>query len=85
MAVGAKTIWLTKLFMLLTFPLSYPISRLLDCILGVEIGHVYNRERLMELIKVTHGYAAQDLQDSAQYYPLTPINFVGITIWNRKK
>ncbi|OWA52024.1 Metal transporter CNNM2 [Hypsibius exemplaris] len=56
MAVGANTIWLTKFFMVMTFPLSYPISRLLDCALGAEIGHVYNRERLMELIKVTHGY-----------------------------
>lgn len=55
MAVGANTIWLTKLFMIATFPLSYPISRMLDCFLGAEIGHVYNRERLMELIKVTHG------------------------------
>ena len=56
MAVGAHTIWMTKFFMVLTFPLSYPISRMLDCFLGAEIGHVYNRERLMELIKVTHGY-----------------------------
>ncbi|XP_055343236.1 LOW QUALITY PROTEIN: unextended protein-like [Paramacrobiotus metropolitanus] len=55
MAVGANTIWLTKFFMLVTFPLSYPISRILDYFLGAEIGHVYNRERLMELIKVTHG------------------------------
>ena len=56
MAVGANTIWLTKFFMIVTFPLSYPISVLLDCVLGAEIMHVYNRERLMELLKVTHGY-----------------------------
>lgn len=52
LAVGARTVYITKFFMILTAPLSYPISLLLDRILGKEIGNVYNRERLKELIKV---------------------------------
>ena len=50
--MGANTILLTKFFMLVTSPLAFPISKILDKILGAEIGTVYNRERLMELIKV---------------------------------
>lgn len=53
LAVGAKTIYITKFVMLLTAPLAYPISKILDCILGEEIGNVYNRERLKELVKVS--------------------------------
>uniref|UniRef100_A0A8D3BR67 Metal transporter n=1 Tax=Scophthalmus maximus TaxID=52904 RepID=A0A8D3BR67_SCOMX len=56
LAVGANTIMVTKLFMLLTFPLSWPISKLLDCILGQEIGTVYNREKLVGMLKVTEPY-----------------------------
>ncbi|XP_069475171.1 metal transporter CNNM4 isoform X2 [Ambystoma mexicanum] len=56
LAVGANTIVLTKFFMLVTFPLSFPISKLLDCILGQEIGTVYNREKLVEMLKVTEPY-----------------------------
>uniref|UniRef100_A0A8C2IR18 Metal transporter n=1 Tax=Cyprinus carpio TaxID=7962 RepID=A0A8C2IR18_CYPCA len=56
LAVGANTIMLTKFFMLLTFPLSFPVSKLLDCILGQEIGTVYNREKLVEMLKVTEPY-----------------------------
>ncbi|KAB0803311.1 hypothetical protein PPYR_00281 [Photinus pyralis] len=55
LAVGAKTILITKFIMAITAPLSYPISKLLDYILGEEIGNVYNRERLKELLKVTTG------------------------------
>lgn len=53
LAVGAKTIWVTKAVMLITFPLSYPTSKILDYLLGEEIGNVYNRERLKELVKVS--------------------------------
>uniref|UniRef100_A0A7M4DUI8 Metal transporter n=2 Tax=Crocodylus porosus TaxID=8502 RepID=A0A7M4DUI8_CROPO len=56
LAVGANTVVLTKFFMLLTFPLSYPISKVLDCLLGQEIGTVYNREKLVEMLKVTEPY-----------------------------
>ncbi|XP_041370885.1 metal transporter CNNM4-like [Gigantopelta aegis] len=53
LAVGARTIWLTRFFMIITFPVSFPISMLLDKILGEEIGQVYNKEKLQELIRMT--------------------------------
>nr|XP_040051818.1 metal transporter CNNM4 isoform X2 [Gasterosteus aculeatus aculeatus] len=56
LAVGANTILVTKLFMLLTFPLSWPISKVLDCVLGQEIGTVYSREKLLGMLKVTQPF-----------------------------
>ncbi|XP_056636356.1 unextended protein [Diorhabda sublineata] len=53
--IGAKTIILTKALMLLTFPLSYPVAKFLDCLLGAEIGNVYTRERLKKLVTETAG------------------------------
>ncbi|XP_076048568.1 metal transporter uex isoform X2 [Oratosquilla oratoria] len=64
LAVGARTVWLVRLFMVLTGPLSYPISKVLDVVLGEEIGNTYDRERLKELIKVTHDY--NDLEKEEQ-------------------
>lgn len=55
LSVGAKTIYITRFVMILTWPLSYPTSKILDWCLGEEIGNVYNRERLKELVKVTTG------------------------------
>uniref|UniRef100_A0ACB8FQM7 Metal transporter cnnm4 n=1 Tax=Sphaerodactylus townsendi TaxID=933632 RepID=A0ACB8FQM7_9SAUR len=57
LAVGANTILITRLVMLLTFPVSYPISHILDVLLGKEMGTVYNREKLMEMLKVTEPYS----------------------------
>lgn len=57
LAVGAKTIFITYFFMFVTFPLAYPISKILDCVLGDEIGQVYDRQKLMEFIKVTTDYS----------------------------
>src|SRR5437762_7798 len=39
--------------MVLTAPLSWPISKLLDVVLGEEVGSVYNKERLLELIRMS--------------------------------
>jgi len=60
LAVGAKTRFITYTFMVLTFPLSFPISLLLDRVLGEEIGQVYNREKLQELVRVTKDFSALD-------------------------
>ena len=77
LAVGAHTILLTKFFMGLTAPLAWPLSKLLDCVLGREVGTVYNRARLMELIKVTDGM--NDLQRDE-------VNMVtGALVLNQKK
>lgn len=56
LAVGAKTIGITYIFMAITAPLAYPISVALDKLLGEEIGCVYNREQLTEYIRITRDY-----------------------------
>ncbi|PAV71029.1 hypothetical protein WR25_19951 [Diploscapter pachys] len=53
LAVGANTIWLTRIFMILTGVASYPISKILDCILGEEVVS-YDRNRLIELIRMSN-------------------------------
>lgn len=53
LVVGAWTIPLTMFFMILTFPVSMPLSLILNLVLGKEIGSVYNRDQLLKLLHVT--------------------------------
>ncbi|XP_067858161.1 metal transporter CNNM1 [Heptranchias perlo] len=56
LAIASKTIWVTKFFMVITFPASYPISKLLDVILHQQISNFYTREKLIEMLRVTDPY-----------------------------
>ncbi|CAG5945801.1 unnamed protein product [Menidia menidia] len=56
LAIASKTIWVTRLLMVLSFPVSYPISKLLDLILNQEISNFYTREKLLEMLRVTDPY-----------------------------
>ncbi|XP_075259468.1 metal transporter CNNM4-like isoform X2 [Convolutriloba macropyga] len=53
LAVGARTIWLTKTFMVLTAVISWPLSKLLDCLFGEEIGQRNNRDKFVEMAKLS--------------------------------
>ena len=53
--IGAGTIWLTYFCMVVTFPISFPLSFILNRILGQELGASYNRNELLQLLKITKG------------------------------
>lgn len=51
--IGYYTIYITRLCMIVTSPVSYPLGKLLNFLLGNQIAASYTRERLKELIKLT--------------------------------
>ncbi|CAL5222079.1 g4385 [Coccomyxa viridis] len=50
--VGARCIWLVRIFMVIFSPITFPISLLLDKWLGRDIGTVYSQEELKRLIDI---------------------------------
>lgn len=43
LVVGAHTTWIIYFFMLVTFPISFPISAILDKALGEEVGNILSK------------------------------------------
>eukprot|EP00002_Diphylleia_rotans_P021341 TRINITY_DN4156_c0_g2_i1.p1 TRINITY_DN4156_c0_g2~~TRINITY_DN4156_c0_g2_i1.p1 ORF type:complete len:386 (-),score=74.16 TRINITY_DN4156_c0_g2_i1:184-1341(-) len=52
LAVGAKTVWIVRVFMFLTFIVSWPISKALDFILGEEARATYTKGELKRLMEI---------------------------------
>mmetsp|Transcript_32193 Transcript_32193/g.44661 ORF Transcript_32193/g.44661 Transcript_32193/m.44661 type:complete len:778 (-) Transcript_32193:255-2588(-) len=50
--IGANTVWLVKFFIVICFPIAWPISKLLDKALGREMGTLYNVDELKKLINI---------------------------------
>ena len=50
--IGAHTIWIVKFFMLLLYPVAWPISAVLDCALGEEMGTIYTKKELAKLVEL---------------------------------
>ncbi|CAL8467383.1 g6920 [Coccomyxa elongata] len=49
---GAKTIWIIRVCMVLLAPVAWPLSFILDKILGHEVGNIYTRSELKHLIQI---------------------------------
>ncbi|MBL7058210.1 DUF21 domain-containing protein [Patescibacteria group bacterium] len=51
LAIGSKTTWLVQIFLFVGYPICYPLSLLLDKILGEELPTVWHKKELAEIIK----------------------------------
>ncbi|UMM43130.1 hypothetical protein L5515_018731 [Caenorhabditis briggsae] len=60
LAVGANTIFITKFFMIILFPLTWPLGKILDKYAGVDID-VVNRSRMIEMLKMNMENEACDI------------------------
>lgn len=50
--IGSKTIWIVKIFRALFFPFCYPLSLILNWVLGRDIGNVYSLEEIKRLLEL---------------------------------
>jgi len=49
--IGAQSAWLVRLFIILFFPICWPIAWVLDKFLGAELPTVYSKKELMKIVE----------------------------------
>jgi metal transporter CNNM len=96
MAIGARLTWLIYIFMALTFVISFPISAILDKVLGEEVGSTLSKNRMKKLFEkyakdkimddnvARRLSAALDLQDKTAEGVMTPLSSTFMIDINRK-
>jgi metal transporter CNNM len=61
LAVGARTAWLVKIFIIILFPICWPIAWVLDKTLGEEMPTVYSKKELMKIVEEHEGSKESDV------------------------
>ena len=62
--IGSRVIIPVKCFIVLFYPLAKPISMLLDCTLGEEIGTIHTRQELGKLLQIHVNEGAIDVESN---------------------
>lgn len=60
---GSKFVWVVRIFRIILFPVAYPVSWILDKILGKESPNLYTKQEFSEIIK-HHEDAEEPVIDS---------------------
>lgn len=58
--IGQKSLPLVKFFMGLLFVFAYPLSVILDYVLGEEIGTIHSRQELLTMLQIHHRHEQLD-------------------------
>jgi len=53
--LGAKTAWLVRIFIIVLFPISWPIAWVLNKTLGDELATIYSKQELMKIVEEHEG------------------------------
>lgn len=63
LVVGAHLTWLLWFFLVITFPISFPLSAILDKLVGVEDGEEYNKTKMKNMFET---YERDKLLDATE-------------------
>ncbi|WP_027395091.1 CNNM domain-containing protein [Aquimarina latercula] len=80
LSLGAKTIWLVKIFIFLMYPIAYPLSLLLDKLLGEELQTIWSKREIKEIIKHHQDAKGSDIDEDEERILIGALSFSEATV-----
>lgn len=78
--VGAKTIWLVKIFILILYPIAFPLSLVLNKMLGSELPTIWSKNELREIIKFHEDSKDSELDADEERIMLGALSYSSKTV-----
>lgn len=75
LTVGAKTVWIVKIFMVILFPICWPISKALDKALGEEMPTIWSKHEIKEIIKLHKESSKSSIESNEEKIILGALSF----------
>ena len=79
LTLGSKTVWLVKFFIFIMYPIAYPLSWALDKALGDELGTIWSKKEIEEIIRYHEDNAESVIDEDEERILLGALAFSDFT------
>ncbi|NNF01067.1 MAG: DUF21 domain-containing protein [Bacteroidia bacterium] len=80
LSLAANSVWLVRTFIFLMFPLAYPISWLLDKMLGEEMQTIWSKKEIKEIIKHHEEEESSDIDEDEERIMIGALSFSEVNV-----
>lgn len=77
LSLGSRTAWIVKIFIVIFFPIAWPISFILNKTLGAELPNVYSKKELIKIIEEHEDTHESDLDEDEERIVKGALTFSG--------
>jgi metal transporter CNNM len=79
LALGSKTVWLVRFFIFIFYPIAYPLAWSLDKALGEELGTIWSKKEIEEIIRYHEDSDNSEIDEDEERIMLGALSFSDLT------
>jgi len=75
LTVGAYSVWPVRVFIFILYPIAFPLSWMLDKLLGEELPTIWNKREIKEIIKVHEDHESSEIDEDEERILIGALSF----------